>query len=46
MVKVIADWECSGSGHGIINNLVDDIDENKGSMTEARVYDTIPTRNG
>ena len=41
MVKVIADWERSGSGHGMINNLVDDGDENEGSMTEARVYEFI-----
>ena len=41
MVKVIADWECSGSGCGMINNLVEDGDENEGSMTEARVYEFI-----
>ena len=41
MVKVIADWEHSGSGRGMINNLVDDGDENEGSMTEARVYEFI-----
>ena len=41
MVKVIADWEHSRSGRGMINNLVDDSDENEGSMTEARVYEFI-----
>ena len=35
------DWERSGSGHGMINNLVDDGDRNEGSMTEARVYESI-----
>ena len=30
MVKVIADWEHSGSGRGMINNLVDDGDDNEG----------------
>ena len=46
MVKVIADWEHSGSGCGMINNLVDDGDENEGSMTEARVYEFINGDNG
>ena len=41
MVKVIVDWEHSGSGRGMINNLVDDGDENEGNMTEARVYEFI-----
>ena len=41
MVKVIADWERSGSGHGMINNLVNEGDENKGTLTEARVYEFI-----
>ena len=41
MVKVIADWEHSGSGHGMINNLVNNGDENEGNMTEARVYEFI-----
>ena len=41
MVKGIADWEHSGSGCGMINNLVDDGDKNEGSMTEARVYEFI-----
>ena len=41
MVKVIVDWEHSGSGHGMINNLVDDGDENDSNMTEARVYEFI-----
>ena len=41
MVKVIADWECSVSGCGMINNLVDNGDKNEGSMTEARVYEFI-----
>ena len=35
MIKVIVDWECSGSGHGMIG------DENEGNMTEARVYEFI-----
>ena len=38
MVKVIADWEHSGSGCGMINNLVDDGDEKEGSMTEERIH--------
>ena len=37
MVKVNVDWGHSGSGHGMINNLVDNSDENEGSMPEARV---------
>ena len=41
MVKVIADWERSGSGHGMINNLVDEGDENEGTLLEARVYEFI-----
>ena len=41
MVKVIVDWECSGSGRGVINNLVDGGDKNEGSMTKARVYEFI-----
>ena len=41
MVKVIVDWERSGSGHGMINNLVDEGDENKGTLLEARVYEFI-----
>ena len=41
MVKVIADWEHSGSGHGMINNLVDDGDDTEGNTTEARVYEFI-----
>ena len=41
MVKVIADWERSGSGHGMINNLVDEGDETKRSLSEARVYEFI-----
>ena len=41
MVKVIADWERSGSGRGMINNLVDDGDETEANMTEARVYEFI-----
>ena len=35
MVKAIADWECSGSGRGMINNLVDDGDQTEANMTEA-----------
>ena len=41
MVKVIADWERSGSGHGMINNLVDNGDDTEGNSTEARVYEFI-----
>ena len=41
MVKVIADWERSGSGRGMINNLVDEGDENDRSLSEARVYEFI-----
>ena len=41
MVKVIADWERSGSGHGMVNNLVDEGDENERSLLEARVYEFI-----
>ena len=41
MVKVIADWERSGSGRGMINNLVDDGDDTEGNTTEARVYEFI-----
>ena len=41
MVKVIVDWERSGSGHGMVNNLVDEGDENERSLLEARVYDFI-----
>ena len=41
MVKVIADWERSGSGCGMINNLVDDGDDTEGNTTEARVYEFI-----
>ena len=41
MVKVIVDWERSGSGHGMINNLVNEGDENERSMSEARVYEFI-----
>ena len=41
MVKVIADWEHSGSGRGMINNLVDDGDDTEGNTTEARVYEFI-----
>ena len=41
MVKVIADWERSSSGRGMINNLVDDGDETEANMTEARVYEFI-----
>ena len=41
MVKVNADWERSGSGRGMINNLVDEGDENKGILSEARVYEFI-----
>ena len=41
MVKVIVDWECSSSGRGMINNLVDDGDEYEANMTEARVYEFI-----
>ena len=41
MVKVIADWEHSGSGRGMINNLVDDSDDTEGNITEARVYEFI-----
>ena len=41
MVKVIADWEHFGSGHGMINNLVDDSDNTEGNTTEARVYEFI-----
>ena len=39
MVKVIADWEHSGSGRGMINNLVDDSDDTEGNSTEERVYE-------
>ena len=39
MVKVIADWERSGSGHGMVNNLVDEGDENERSLLEGRLYD-------
>ena len=41
MVKVTVDWERSGSGHGMINNLVNEGDENEGTLTEARVYEFI-----
>ena len=41
MVKVIADWEHSCSGCGMINTLVDDGDGNEGNTTEARVYEFI-----
>ena len=41
MVKVIADWERSGSGRGMINNLVDEGDETERSLLEARVYEFI-----
>ena len=41
MVKVIADWERSGSGCGMVNNLVDEGDENERSLSEARVYEFI-----
>ena len=41
MVKVIADWEHSGSRRGMINNVVDDGDDNEGNTTEARVYEFI-----
>ena len=41
IVKVIVDWERSGSGLGMVNNLVDEGDENEGSLTEARVYEFI-----
>ena len=35
MVKVIVDWERSGSGHGMISNLVDEGDETERSLLEA-----------
>ena len=41
MVKVIADWERSGSGCGMVNNLVDEGDKNERSLSEARVYEFI-----
>ena len=41
MVKVIADWERSGSGRGMSNNLVDNGDDTEGNTTEARVYEFI-----
>ena len=41
MVKVIVDWERSGSGCGMVNNLVDEGDENERSLSEARVYEFI-----
>ena len=41
MVEVIANWERSSSGHGMVNNLVDEGDENERSLLEARVYEFI-----
>ena len=42
MVEVIANWERSSSGHGmVVNNLVDEGDENERSLLEARVYEFI-----
>ena len=41
MVKVTADWERSGSGRVMINNLVDYGDDTEGNTTEARVYEFI-----
>ena len=41
MVKVIADWERSGSGCDMINNLVNEDDETERSLLEARVYEFI-----
>ena len=37
MVKVIADWERSSSGCGMVNNLVDEGDKNERSLSEARI---------
>ena len=45
MVKVIADWERSGSGCGMVNNLVNEGDENERSLSEARVYEFIDCDN-
>ena len=41
MIKVIVDWERSGSGCGMVNNLVDEGDENERSLSEARVNEFI-----
>ena len=41
MVKVFADWERSGSGRCMINNLVNEGDETERSLSEARVYEFI-----
>ena len=41
MTKVIADWERSSSGHGMVHNFVDEGDENERSLSEARVSEFI-----
>ena len=38
MVKVILDWERSGSGHGMLNNLDD---ENNEKRTQEQVYEFV-----
>ena len=38
MVKVILDWECSGSGHGMLNDLDD---ENNKKRTQEQVYEFV-----
>ena len=40
-LTIDANWERSGSGCGMINNLVDEGDENERSLSEARVYEFI-----
>ena len=41
MTKVIADWERSSSGHGMVHNFVDEGDETERSLSEARVSEFI-----
>ena len=38
MVKVISDWECSGSGRGMLNDLDD---ENNEKRTQEQVYEFV-----
>ena len=39
MVKLIADWEISGAGAGMVDNQVDDNDDNDGEPTEYEFID-------
>ena len=39
MVKLIADWERSGAGAGMVDNQVDDNDDNDGEPTEYEFID-------